>query len=132
MSLSYDTAKKLKEVGFPQDIAYYEEFYCNGELANYGSDQGLKDEKEPHFDKEYKLSYTNNEVIKIPTLEELIEVVKNHPMNRKDIGLHSLNGGYNAWARKTHLDEGGDGDRDYFDLNPSEAVANLCLALNKK
>ncbi len=107
--MNYDLARELKDAGFP-----FKE--CNHEyphaVLDFGSDNG------PWYDS--------------PSFEQLIEACKNHPVNRKDIGLYTNGGGYVAWARKTYLDDGGDDERDCRGITAVEAVARLWLALNKK
>lgn len=100
--ISYELAKKLKTAGFPQKV---------GE----GVVVGVFNVGTAYF----------------PTLSELLCSVRDHPMNRKDIGLYCNGSEWVAWARKTNLDEG-DGDRDCRGQTPEEAVANLWLVLNAK
>jgi hypothetical protein len=116
--MDYKLAKQLKEAGFPQERGGY---YFNGEYGSYN----VEDEKIRH-----PLDY--NLVTKDPSLEELIEAVSNHPVNRRDIGIHGGGDNWTAWARKTLLDENGDGDRYCVGSTPTEAVAKLYLELNKK
>ena len=105
--ISYELAQELKDAGYPQD-------YDGGVLGRFA----FKDD-----DIDEEMAYS-------PSFEELIESVKTHPMNRKDVGLYAQRGKYIAWARKTRLDEGGDGERDLEGDTPTEAMARLWLALN--
>lgn len=137
--MNYELALKLKEAGFPQiykqtepwcDWAYHigdEELHLlhddNDTGWWLGNDYTRRDMSQEEMECEW---------VKAPTLEELIEACQSHPMNRKDIGLHGGENKWTAWARKTRLDEGGDGDRDCVAITPTEAVAHLWLALNSK
>lgn len=65
-------------------------------------------------------------------LSELLLACQRHPMNRKDVGLHCKGPNlWVAWARKTYLDDSGDGDRDCEGATPEEAVRKLLSELNK-
>ena len=105
--MNYELALKLKEAGWK-----FKEWYL-----------------EEHSGESSKLHWDNSDWC-APALEELIEACQSHPMNRKDIGLHGGENKWTAWARKTRLDEGGDGDRDCVGTTPTIAVAHLWLALN--
>lgn len=115
--MNYELAKKLKDAGFPQRDPNGIKPFPNYTGYGCGFVYPLDDGQEQCYS---------------PTLSELIEAVRNHPMNRKDVGLYTLKGGYNAWARKTYFEVGNDGERNCFGLTPEEAVANLWLVLNKK
>ena len=109
--MKYELAKKLKDVGFPQSVIYYEECYINGVKCNYGNDQGLESERD-------------GELVMIPTLSELIGACGEH--------FESLSrDGFGIWYCYYHLGFQEESLTDDYDT-PEEAVANLWLALNEK
>lgn len=109
--MNYELAKELKDVGFPQS--------GNGEIRSFNSedkDQFLMDER-PEV-----------EYLYIPILEELIEECEGIFWS-----LHR--GGSDTGAFAWIADTTGKATEEYrqaFGSNPSEAVARLWLALNKK
>lgn len=110
--MTYELAKQLKDAGFQQNQA----------LEELGGNK--------KWVKEYK------EWIDFPTLEELISaVVKLLPDN--DIHLESMHGRWQAGNCYFGLEAKGnerwkDFEEWYQGSTPSEAVANLWLALNKQ
>lgn len=115
MSISHELAKKLKDAGFPQTI-----FVNTGDLD-----------------------------VVIPTLEELIEAcpkIRKLERERNDGHLalsHQYTSGYGRGMEDMTWKAGYDRLEDYegngfdtdligFGSTPSEAVANLWLALNQK
>lgn len=101
--LSYETALKLKDAGFPQGIKGYYYDYLGNEIEPHWSDLVLE-------------TY-----IYVPTLSELIEACGNdfYSLIRGQGGTFAtcdINGNVNALSN----------------LSPEEAVASLWLAINKK
>jgi len=101
--MNYELAKKLEIAGFPQDIGNGSDFYVGG-----GEVKKYREFTEP-----------KQSDVKVPSLEELIdacgELIKIDQLVDK------------SWlAIKKSPVCGGEGK------TPSEAVANLWLALNKK
>lgn len=126
--MNYELAKRLKDAGFAQ-MPYKGDVYFG--LSTPPVRISFEVIRNAHFDNGMQIPYVDY-VTSIPALSELIEAVKAHPMNRKDVGLYCNGDKWVAWARKTYLDEGGDGERDCEAATPEEAVANIWLALNDK
>ncbi len=102
--MNYTLAKRLKDAGFRQDIATGSSFFTGKDTLAYAIS------KNP-------IPITN-ESVKIPLLEELIEACGD-----KFIGL-TFHG--ESWSAS------GVGFPHVSGSIPSDAVANLWLALNKK
>ncbi len=111
--ISYETAKKLKEAGFEQGLHFY--FNRKG-LGPWCICENFSDDSDD---------------VSVPSLSELMKAVRTHPMNRKDTGLYTNGDGYTAWARKTRLEEGEDGERSCLGRTAEEAMALLWLELTK-
>ncbi len=122
--MPYELSKELKDAGFPQTVKGAERedrCYINlkGNLYNF---------ENASFNVE---AY-------IPTLEELIEACGDNilGLNR----THADDGTPNGWVADTHTHECDCGKSNCFGFNweheagstPTEAVARLWLALNKK
>ena len=101
--MNYETAQALKDAGWPQDTLHIHMHESGVEAGHVGADTAL-----------------------VPTLEELIEACG----ERFGVISQSETGRWFAAA----CDEGADGYRTEIKdaLSPTEAVARLWLALNKK
>ncbi len=117
--MNYELAKRLKEAGFPQEG----KGLWIGNVGQINSDSIYPGDS---------IGIAQEDFVYIPTLSELIYAVRDHPMNRRDVGLYCNGKEWVAWARKTLLDDEGDGDRDCSGSTPEEAVAALYLQLSKK
>lgn len=100
--MNYELAKKLKDAGFPQG----DELVCKC----YFISDGEKGNAKSVFD-------CKTERVYIPTLEQLIEAC-----NSSFFELSKLSDG---WVASDHYEVG-------KGSTPSEAVANLWLAINKE
>lgn len=127
MSMDYELAKQLKDAGFPQKerMAYW--------MKHDGEDPfvihpGLFNRTVQSYRDGYPLS----EVVAAPTLEELIEACGTDFMLTNECGI------WEAWsnigAKRTYparLGETG-AEHECKGSTPTEAVANLYLALKQK
>ena len=107
--MDYELDKRLKEAGFPQKPQFgdYEFRIVGNRMLLHG------------ITKEENIDQKNKNIFRVPTLEELIEACGNN--------FYSLsNSAY--WI----VDSNKEGIEDIYGNTPSEAVANLWLALNKK
>lgn len=111
MTISYELAKELKDAGFPQF----------GEGAALVLHQPLPESDQTISVISYRdfirLTPTSHEWIYAPTLEELIEACE--PDSK---------GGFKLWLNKYGIWKAGVASG----TTPTEAVARLWLALNKK
>ena len=98
--LTYEQCKELKDAGFPQE-ENGNRFYCNKELCGRNYDD------------------CDQEVVRIPTLEELIEELGENLSEMKQYVL----GQWSAHSPKNDVGVG---------ASLITAVYNLYLALNKK
>ena len=118
MSLSYETAVKLREAGFPQRYHYDHRGICD-----FPADTKL----DPRHPEKW------GERVSIPTLSELIEACgeKFHALEQKIFKGIEVDGGKwiaysnhpNDLGVHAHIFKQGD--------SPEEAVANLYLAIHK-
>lgn len=132
MSLSRETAAKLKEAGFPQEIYGTDdcqaEFYCE---HSHGAKTAIwisKEEwrKENICDGEWKAD------CKVPTLSELIEACRDGFLKlEKNKRMGEILGG-GEWSAQSAVFTGFDTLEKGGYFSPEEAVANLYLAINKK
>jgi hypothetical protein len=117
--MKYESAKQLKDAGFPQESRNYEAYGTKGELVKYCLECG---------------DWNDVFACSIPLLSELIEAcVKNMPpVARPFFTLSWSKSRWHALVPTIFTDHdlgevfNGIGD------SPEEAVANLWLALNKK
>lgn len=115
--MTYELAKKLKDAGFPQSNIGEKKWYLETcEECEAGNPEFVRDFKTREGAIETYLE--EGMIIKIPTLEELISAC-----GMGEIVINILDGIY-ANARKVAMELDGEGS------TPSEAVANLWLALN--
>lgn len=104
--MNYELAKELKEAGFPQKQPYY---YDPKKYTDEEAVRAILDGKDIAD-------------VYIPTLEELIEACGEN--------LYSLYRHHNEWQAHSNSDQW---DTEIENgKTPTEAVANLWLALNKK
>lgn len=124
--MNYELAKKLKDAGFPQtykksspwaDFAYKTN---DDELHLLHEDNDTQWWIGNDYSSQVDEEKMNEEWVKVPTLEELIEACGER--------LWGLTRHGNFW--QTNWVDGFAGDSGGY--TPSEAVANLWLALNKK
>lgn len=113
--ITYELAKKLKDAGFPQEIL--------NEVSIRGLDARTR-------------SYHRNQDIYYPTLEELIEACGEEGFEflsvLKKASKNPSCGSPSVWQAAGPSDGMGENRQEGFGDSPSEAVANLWLALNKK
>lgn len=111
--MNYELAKELKEAGWPQSFSegmdYYDKkgVFCESACSEYNHDQDW--------------------AIRVPTLEELIEACRSK--------LDTLENYGDMWQATQKLSTWKVGEWEYVHgkgNTPSEAVARLWLALNKK
>lgn len=107
--MNYEICKKLKEAGFPQELSATSDVFVNGEELIYSPDYS-------------KVSVDNPEVIKIPTLSELIEACGDW--------FIELSKEPDGWAAT--YDEDGNMPVMIEGSTPEEAVARLWLSINNK
>lgn len=123
--MNYELAKELKEAGFPPEkanMAYSRMIRRDGW---YLETRGMIEQNQNNF---------CGEILPAPTLEELIEAC-----GEKLMSLHRTvppQGMGNYWCAEAYFETGPDdeprGSQTGLGSNPTEAVANLWLALNKK
>jgi hypothetical protein len=111
--MNYELAKELKEAGFPQG----DPFVSKGE---YTSSTGMRGRLGLELD-EYKAKHPDCLIFYCPTLEELIEACGDTfgTLEKTSIGI------YGAYKKNDMMTNG-------VAATPTEAVARLWLALNKK
>ncbi len=113
--MDYELCKKLKDAGFPQNPASF--IYVNGLGIHYNVNNAT-------------VTVENPEIVRAPTLSELIDACDKHSNKKGWITLsHNrglIEGGW--YAEDSYFD----GDMSYIEVDgasPKEAVANLWLEL---
>ena len=131
MTLTYEQCLELKEAGFPQELKYGDGFYPIHESRNtrvitlHGSEHAYRcGPGRCGCECTYCYPYACKNGLKIPTLEELIDACGEH---LSELGRLGEDGLFKWYAEENNREL-----TRHYAATPSEAIANLWLALQKK
>lgn len=125
MNLSYETAKKLKDAGFPQLGTFMETKVEDGVLKGCTGNGSWEEEDCGKRDADGDCECDSHEQTYIPTLSELIEACGREFGTLAQYKFPGTDGMLWRAAQMPHGSQEGEGS------TPEEAVAALYLALKK-
>ena len=130
--MKYETAQKLRDAGFSQDFEFGDSGYCS---KKYGCTYvngwlNFKYKEMVGYDDtgEYGCGDEDDGFIRVPTLERLIDACGDGLYDLykvRNVGMAGLNSADFHWQCNSK------DETAYIGDTPTEAVANLWLALNK-